>query len=268
MQSAIPRQRITRQTSFGTPRAPRRDFFRHQPDDVGAGDLAAQKYADALSVPQDRDPIRHADDFGKTVRDIKHRFSFRSKLQHPFDQKFRVRLRQNRGRLVEHHDLAGMDERPRDLRQPQMRNAESGSFGVRVEACADLGKRGLDGSVSRSRSDGRDLARLPSPPRRIFRPIENSGTIRMSCGTTVMPRRDASLGLVTATTLSRHEEIPLVGHVHTAQNLNERGLASAILSNQGVDLAAVQIEIHAVERRHAGKTLCDLPQLQSQRCAR
>ena len=75
-------------------------------------------------------------------------------------------------------------------------------------------------------------------PSRIFRPIENSGTIKMSCGTTVMPSRDASFGRVTATKC-RQEEITLLGKVHAAQNLNQRRFASAILANQRVDFAAI-----------------------------
>ena len=88
--------------------------------------------------------------------------------------------------------------------------------------------------------------------------MENSGTINMSCGTTVIPSRDASLGLVTTTTFPADKEITLVGRVHTAQNLNERGFPGAIFSDQGMDFAAMQIKVHAIERRHTGKTLCDL----------
>ena len=52
------------------------------------------------------------------------------------------------------------------------------------------------------------FARRLSPPSRIFRPIENSGTIKTSCGTTVMPSRDASLGRVTTTQLSPTKKSP------------------------------------------------------------
>ena len=104
------------------------------------GDLAAQKKSDALSVPKDRDPIRQADDFGKTMSDVEHRFSLRSKLHHPFDQQLGIRLRQHRRGLVKNHDLTGMDEGPSYLRQPKMRNAEAGSFGVRVEVAPTLAK--------------------------------------------------------------------------------------------------------------------------------
>ena len=45
--------------------------------------------------------------------------------------------------------------------------------------------------------------------------------------------------------------------MHSAENFDERRFACAIFSDQGMDLAAVQIEVHAVERRHAGKALCD-----------
>ena len=81
------------------------------------------------------------------MSDVEHRLSFRPKLHHPFDQKFGVRLRQNRRRLVKNHDFAGMDESPSYLSKPKMRNAEAGSFGVRIEARTDLGQSGLNGSA-------------------------------------------------------------------------------------------------------------------------
>ncbi len=101
------------------------DVLCHQPDDIGARNLAAHVNADPFSVTQDRDPVRHADDFGKAVRDVEHRFSFGTELHHPLDQKFGIRFRQNRGRFVENHDFAGMHERAGDLRQPKVRHAES-----------------------------------------------------------------------------------------------------------------------------------------------
>ena len=85
--------------------------------------LAPQKYSNTLSVSQDRDPIRQANDFGKTMRNIEHRLSFRSKLHHPFDQAFGVRFGQYRRRLIKDHDFTGTDESPSYLRQPQVGNA-------------------------------------------------------------------------------------------------------------------------------------------------
>jgi hypothetical protein len=41
----------------------------------------------------------------------------------------------------------------------------------------------------------------------------------------------------------------------TGQNLNQRGLAGAVLAKQSVDLASPNVKIHAVERERSGEAL-------------
>ena len=50
--------------------------------------------------------------------------------------------------------------------------------------------------------------------------------------------------------------------VHAAEHSQQRGLAGAVLANQRVDLARAQIEVHPVERAHAGKGLADAAHLE------
>ena len=52
-----------------------------------------------------------------------------------------------------------------------------------------------------------------------------------------------------------NDEMSLVSRVRAAENLDQRGLSSSIFTEQGVNLATVQIEVDVVQRRHAGKAL-------------
>jgi len=118
--------------------------LRHQPDDIGAGQFATSVDADALAVAQDGDAIRKLHCFGEAVRGIEYRFTLRPKIHHAFDQQFSIWLGQDRRRLVENHDLAGMNERAGDLREAQARHAERRRLRIRVEGYADLRKRRRD----------------------------------------------------------------------------------------------------------------------------
>src|SRR5690606_31749989 len=59
--------------------------------------------------------------------------------------------------------------------------------------------------------------------------------------------------------LSVPEDLASVGPVDAAQHLHEGGLAGAVLAHQGMNLARIQVEIHAVEGDDAGKNLPDPP---------
>src|SRR5690606_34511599 len=48
-----------------------------------------------------------------------------------------------------------------------------------------------------------------------------------------------------------------VGRVGAGEHLDQRALAGAVLAQQHVHLATAQIEVHAVERDHAGEGLAD-----------
>jgi hypothetical protein len=56
---------------------------------------------------------------------------------------------------------------------------------------------------------------------------------------------------------SVHENFARIGLVHTAQDLDQRRLASAILTDERVDLSFAQREGDAVQRPHARKRLVD-----------
>ena len=58
------------------------------------------------------------------------------------------------------------------------------------------------------------------------------------------------------------QDLALVGPVEAVEDVHQRGLAGAVLAEQGVHLAAPQVEIDAVVRDDPGKPLRDPAKLQ------
>jgi uncharacterized membrane protein YphA (DoxX/SURF4 family) len=54
------------------------------------------------------------------------------------------------------------------------------------------------------------------------------------------------------------EYLPAIWLVHAAQHLHERAFSSAVLTNQGMDLASVQIESYLDQSLHTWETLADI----------
>ena len=89
---------------------------------------------------------------------------------------------------VPHLRLAQIARAARDLHQPEDRDAERRGFGIRIEADPTLARAAERCAVLR-RSGGRDAPRRLRRRARCF--VRTSSTIKMSCGTTVMPSREA-----------------------------------------------------------------------------
>jgi hypothetical protein len=57
----------------------------------------------------------------------------------------------------------------------------------------------------------------------------------------------------------------LVRRMDAREHLHQRGLAGAVLSDDGVDLTRPEVEVHAVEHLHADEALADSLHLQQVR---
>ena len=65
--------------------------------------------------------------------------------------------------------------------------------------------------------------------------------------------------------LTFDENLALVWLIDAAENFHQSGLASAVLADERDGLAAIDFEVNAVERHHAGEALADAPHLQDGR---
>ena len=74
-----------------------------------------------------------------------------------------------------------------------------------------------------------------------------------------MPSLMAACGLAERDLLAAPLDRALVGLVDAGQHLDQRGLAGAVLAEQAVHLAGAHLQVHPVERAHAGELLDDPP---------
>ena len=84
-----------------------------------------------------------------------------------------------------------------------------------------------------------------------------------------MPRAIAAAGEVIATGLAAQADLALVRLVEAVEDAHERALPGAVLTEQGVHLAGLHVEVDAIVGDHSGEPLRDTAQLeQRQRVAR
>ena len=60
---------------------------------------------------------------------------------------------------------------------------------------------------------------------------------------------------------ARDEDFALLGNMYAGQNLDERGLSRAVLTDQTMDFTRTDLNGHALQRDNAGKTLGNVFQL-------
>ena len=67
--------------------------------------------------------------------------------------------------------------------------------------------------------------------------------------------------------LAVHEQTPFVGGDVAGENLHQRALARAVLTDHRDDLARRHVEVDPVERQHAGIPLDDVAGLEDHGCS-
>ena len=96
----------------------------------------------------------------------------------------------------------------------------------------------------------------------MFSATERPSTTSSSWYIVAMPslRPATGWGMVTGSPVD--EDLALVGLVRAGEDLDQRGLAGAVLAEQAVHLAGADLEVDAVERSGAGELLHDAAHLQ------
>ena len=80
-----------------------------------------------------------------------------------------------------------------------------------------------------------------------------------------MPRAIASDGPAMWTGFAVEQDLALVGRGQPVEDVHERGLAGAVLAEQGVDLARADVEVDVVVGDHARVALGDAAHLERRR---
>ncbi len=216
---------------------------------------------DPLPAAEDRDPVGDLEHLVQLVADEDDRLSLALQALDDLEQLLRLLRSQNRRRLVEDQDLGAAVERLQDFHALLLADGDLLDSRVRIDReaerrreLADTLRRGVvvqqDAGVLRLLRehdvlrDGHDrdqhevLVHHPDPELdRIFRRRDRDG-------------------------LPAHQDLPRVGRVEPVEDAHEGRLAGPVLPQQGVDLAALEVEVDLVVREHAREALGDPAQLE------
>ena len=160
---------------------------------------------------------------------------------------------QDRGGLVEDDDLGAAVEDLEDLHPLALADAErlDELVGVEVEAVARRRSRWISGA-------GRvtDAVQLLGAEHDVLEHGEVVGQLK--CWKTMpMPCAIASAGVEKVTSGPLTLMVPVVGLLHAVQDLHQRGLARAVLTDEGVDGAGADRDVDVVVGDHAREALAD-----------
>ena len=157
-----------------------------------------------------------------------------------------VRIRQGRRRLVEDQDVRAPRERPRDGEHRLFRRRQMSDKPARLQMDVKTPERVRHRPFRRGPVDeGAAVAEPRAEPEVLghARGVDEPEVL-VDEGETLGPR-------------GRPVDLPGIRPVEAAQDLDQRRLSGAVLSEEGVDLARSQIEIHGVERLRSAEVLAE-----------
>ena len=183
------------------------------------------------------------------------------RLRRMADQLGRLLGRQDGGRLVQDQDLGAPVERLQDLDALLHADRDVLDERVRVHRQPERSEMCLTRAAASTRS-----SEHPSwwarPPSTMFSATVMTG-MSMKCWCTIpIPSAIASRGEAISTRPAVHEDLALVRGGEPVEDVHERRLAGAVLAEQGVHLAAPEVELDVVGGDDPGVPLRDAAQLQ------
>jgi hypothetical protein len=194
------------------------------------------------------------------VRDVDHRHPGGLHRPDHLEQLLRLGHAQRGGRLVEDQDARTLDQGRRDGRLHPLRHSEIAGQGLRREPGADHAHR-LDRFPAHPRQVERAGPAPLSPQEDIARDVElrHQRMILVHNLNAQVPR---IVGAADPDRLAVQLDAPPVQRVHTGEDLDQRGLAGAVLADDGVHLTALDPQIDVVEGKVTGEELADAYRLE------
>ena len=242
--------------------APLGDLAEHELDDALSIHFGGGLRGDHPAVPQHRHARAQIQHLAEPMRDEDDAASRAGQFPHAGEDALNLALAKSRRRLVEDQDACVAAERARDLHQLALGHGEILHHGVGphvVEAksrqqaldlapiiCAraEIGANSAEQDVLQHRQRRHEAEFLFDH--------RDAGCLRLS-GVRQRDRRPVD------------QDLSLIGGDDAGKRLDERALAGAVVSNQGVNFAPAQRERYAVERDDRPERLGDATHLQRQR---
>ena len=211
---------------------------------------------DVTAVAQDADVAAQAEDFVQTVRDIDDGDALVAQLLDNAEHNLQLAVGQNGRRLIHDQDAGIIVNGVHDLDDLLFRDGQRRDLRVDVDVHAEI-FNDLPRAAAHALPVNQTVFQLDVAKEHIFRNAQRLGQLDF-----LMDNADAGTacldGAVKAAGLAVQNDFALIRLVDTGQNLNQGGLACAVLADQTVDGAALNVDGDVIQRLDAGELFCDI----------
>ena len=238
----------------------------HGADELRDVALRRIEVRDDAAVAHHDDPVGNQGELVQPMGDVDASHVLCANLPHPFEQMDRLGLRERRRRLVQDED-AGCRLRKcrRDGHQPLGGWAQLAHRRIRIgldaEELQSLRGEGVEAVLVHDAVPcGQHAHEHVVGDAEVRRDVQflrhqhDAGGLRL-----------AHVAKGDAAAVDRHLSLERVAGIDPGDDLHQRGLARAVLADDGQYLARADLQVHVRQRRHAGERLADPAQLQSRR---
>ncbi len=227
----------------------------HHLDDGRDADLVLLQRSDVLPVAEDRDAVGETPELVHAMRDVDDAGAGGLQLIDEPEERLDLRVGERGGGLVHDEHLRVERERFGDLDHLLLGDGQLTDLLPRVQLDVEARQQLAGLPIQRALRDERAAHRLPADVH-VLRDREVGHHVQLL----VDDRDPQLLGLQRAGQLDRlalEEDLSLVAGVDAGEDLHQRGLAGAVLTDEDEDLARSNLEVHILQRLHAGKPLAD-----------
>jgi len=228
----------------------------HQPHQTVTGDVGHRVRADHAPIAQYRDPIRQLEDFLKPVRDVDNGYPLIAEPPDHVEQVGNLLLAEGGSRLVHDQQPDAARERLGDLYKlaggdPQLGNGLSG-WKVDAQQVEQFPAALVHGAEVDDAAHGLRLVAQKD----VTGHAQVGDQVQFLVDDTdanALHARGSRLG----DALVGEDKLAGIGLVCAGEDLDQGGLARAVLADEGMDLTGVDFEVHVVQGKHARKPLGD-----------
>ena len=229
----------------------------HRGDEIVHGERAARAHGRDAAVAQHGAAVGDGDHLVETMGDVDHGGAVCLHAGEHRKQPLDLALFERRRGLVENEDTALPAQRLGDRHQLALGEAERGDgpvgIGVEVEL-SEHGARGRAHACAIDHGERAEPSHRKVAERDVFRDRQRRHQAQLlRDGHDARRNRVARTGKMPLLAIDSHHAA--IGTENPAQDADQRGLAGAVLADNGVDLAESDVEVDAVERRRRAELL-------------
>ncbi len=232
----------------------------HQPREAALGRALGRHRVDLLAPPQHGHAVGDVEHLVELVRDEHDAGAVRLQRAQHLEQVLRLLGGQHRGRLVQHEHLRAAEQRAEDLHALLRAHTEVFDLGVGVHGEPEPLRQLAGPAGRRLVVQQRPVGRLGAQHQVLGHAHdrdEHEVLVDHPDAQVDRPPRGFDLHR-----LAVEQDLALVGLVEPVEDVHQRRLARAVLTQQRVDLPALQLEVDRIVRDQRAEALGDPAQLE------